>query len=117
MSQSKTTYPCHSQSKTICPRCQRPPGGRHSDACPRSRARMAALHESLTKPFRLLWKKGFIAYRKPFLFGLSTQICHTFNPGVPRVVKGSNPRAGGIPSGKRDEAAAFLQALGLEKAP
>ena len=106
-----------SQSKNVCPRCQRAPGHTHSESCPRSRVRLAVLHASLTKPFRLIWKKGFLAYRKPRKFFSGFDIGHVNNPGVPRVVYGSNPRAGGIPRGKKDEAAAFLQALGLETAP
>ena len=103
-----------SQSRTVCPSCQRPPGSVHPDGCPRSRAKRIALHARLTKPPRLLWKKGFLAYKKPRKWLKGWDMATVFNPGVPRVVYGSNPRAGGIPRGKKAEAGIFLQALGIE---
>ena len=105
-----------SQSRTVCPRCQRAPGRAHSEACPRSRGRLAALSASLTKPPRLLWKKGALVFRNP-LWWLKGNVTTIDNPGIPRVVHGSNPWAGGFPRGKRRESAEFLVALGIETKP
>jgi hypothetical protein len=78
--------------------------------------RLAALDVSLTKKPRLVWKKGMIAFKNPRKWMMGFDIAHTYNPGVPRVVYGSNPRAGGVPRGRKEEAGIFLRALGLEKA-
>ena len=97
-----------SQSKTICPHCARPPGGLHRYVCPRSTEKRTVLHVSLSRPPRLLWQKGPLFFRKR-----SGPAQATVNPGVPKTT-GRNPRAGGYPSGKREESMEFLRDLGLE---
>jgi len=110
------TFRRASESKTICRHCERAPGRAHSATCPRSRDRLKALRASLTKPPRLIWKKGFMAFRRPNKFGVMGGVAHVTNPGVP-YVKGQNRRAGGTPRGKQAEASEFLRGLGLEAAP
>jgi len=106
-----------SQSNTTCPLCNRPPGDRHPNFCPRSRAARATLDASLNRPPRLVWKKGVMVYKKPRTYFSGYDIAQMFNPGVPHVCHGRNPRAGGVPSGRAEETALFLQTMGLERKP
>jgi hypothetical protein len=85
------------------------------DKCPRSRQSINAMRgamDALGAP-RLLWRKGVVGFRRKGKFGLFKSGI-TFNPGVPMVCHGNNPRAGGMPH-KREEAITFLQDIGLEK--
>ena len=94
-----------SESNTVCPFCDRPPGAWHTDECPRSRKRQRELPRS--RP-RLFWTKGPIAYR---LRG-QTEAKLTHNPGIPFVRSGKWFR-GGVP---RDTSAVdnFLRSIGLK---
>ncbi len=99
-----------SESKMICPHCQRAPGRAHSESCPRGRVRQRALAAECKRVLRrrvLFWTKGPIAYRAPGMESAKL----TYNPGIPYVGPGKHWRAGGVP---RDTSAVeeFVKSIG-----
>lgn len=82
-----------SQSKTICPRCERPPGGVHEHECPRSRFAQALLRKTLDRPPRMVWTKGIMIFHDRKTGKTRT----VRNPGVPFVQPPKDWYAGGIP--------------------
>ncbi len=106
------------EAKTVCPVCNRTPGWVHVPQCPRSQTNVNAMRfqmDALGAP-RLLWRKGVVGFRRKSKLGPWQTSKITFNPGVPMVCHGTNPRAGGMPR-DREAAAVFLQDIGLEKKP
>lgn len=97
-----------SESRVACPQCSRPPGGIHSDFCPRSTVSRQALDDWAAKAGqpRILWTKGPIAYRSPG----SRRVKFTFNPGVPFVKPPKPWYAGGVPR-DTDAVETFIKTL------
>ena len=103
-----------SERKIPCPLCQRPPGGIHDHACPRSRAftRQRAAHlKELSRP-RVVWTFG---EQSVFVPGKGNQI--TFNPGIPYVDqrRGKPWHAGGKPRRMAEKQRAFIKHLNAKR--
>jgi hypothetical protein len=94
-----------SQSRTICPHCERWPGRQHSDSCPRGTLVRQELRTSLQLPSSHIWPgKGPVHASVPQYGDDGRQSgmrnVSTFNPGVPMVKPGKPWTAGGIPRGR-----------------
>ncbi len=96
-----------SESLTDCPFCSRVVGGIHYDDCPRSRARMRALHDECARLMtpRIVWASGRIT----IVNQVTGDRRELLNPGVPYVRPGSPPYIGGKPHGRAAEVDAFYE--------
>lgn len=101
-----------SQSRTICPICERAPGRRHSERCPRSTKQQRRLDASLQKAGkpRLFWQKGLV-----FVRAGGGKPVPVDNPGVPYVnpASGKPWYAGGLPQGEgmQERIQAYIEQL------
>ncbi len=103
-----------SQSRTVCPHCERAPGRVHHSSCPRSRESRAALAASLHREPRVIWPGLHTQFKyevaKPTMVRPNrTEIREAFNPGVPMVRPPKLWTAGGLPRGPVRNPAAPVQ--------
>ena len=97
------------QAKQACPHCERAPGDRHADDCPRSREsqRKLAAELAIAGEDRPVWVFGEFTYRRKDDKWYNT-LRTAYNPGVP-MVKHGPWTAGGLPRAQRKQAYQFFQ--------
>ncbi len=102
-----------SESKTICPHCNRLPGGVHVDGCPRSREVMRSIRDACRAALRPrhFWIFGSQIVRTP---DEGEKI--TFNPGVPYVRPGKPWFFGGKPRDLEKKQEGFIKHMNKARA-